>query len=190
MDLSLSIAEWELVHELRLRGLMQVDGETVERLVAVEVVVQRGTMVALSPAGRAVHADWARYDDGTDARQAAQHLHDDFETLNAELLAVCSAWQVRPGGVPNDHRDAAYDWDVIGRLERLHERAAPRVRRVARVATRFADYDRRLRHALRKIVDDGETDWFTSPRIDSYHTVWNQMHEDLLLALGIPRTTT
>ena len=190
VDVSLSDAEWELVHELRLRGLMAIDDGRCTRLVEIEVVVQRGRMVTLSPAGRELHAAWARYDDDTEPRSAAQRLFDEFEELNQELLAVCSAWQVRPGGVPNDHGDAKYDWDVIGRLERLHERAAPRIRRVARSAGRFADYDRRLRHALRKVIDDGETDWFTSPRLDSYHTVWNQMHEDLLLALGIPRTTT
>ena len=32
--------------------------------------------------------------------------------------------------------------------------------------------------------DDGDSDWLTSPRIDSYHTVWMQLHEDLLLALA------
>jgi hypothetical protein len=190
VDLSLSAAEWELVHELRLRGLMAADDDRCGRLVEIEIVVQRGRMVTLSAVGRELHANWARYDDETEARAAALRLFDDFEELNQELLAVCSAWQIRPGGVPNDHRDAKYDWDVIGRLERLHERAAPRIRRVARVAARFADYDRRLRHALRKVIDEGETDWFTSPRLDSYHTVWNQMHEDLLLALGLPRTTT
>ena len=190
MDAPLSDAEWELVHELRLRGLMAATDERCVRLVQVDIVVQRGRMVTLSPTGRELHAAWARYEDESDARSAAQRLFDEFEELNQELLAVCSAWQVRSGGVPNDHQDAKYDWDVIGRLERLHERAAPRIRRVARAAPRFDGYDRRLRFALRKITDDGQTDWFTSPRLDSYHTVWNQMHEDLLLALGLPRTTS
>jgi hypothetical protein len=48
-------------------------------------------------------------------------------------------------------------------------------------------HEQRLRFALRQVVDEGASDWFTSPRIDSYHTVWNQMHEDLLLALGRSR---
>jgi hypothetical protein len=190
VDIELSEPDWALVHEVRLRGLLTVSDDTHAHLVAFEILVQKGSAVVLSAAGRELHAGWARYDDGTDARAAAQALHDGFEELNRELLAVCSAWQVRPGGVPNDHRDANYDWGVINRLERLHERSAPRIRRLARSAPRFGDYDRRLRFALRKVIDDGETDWFTSPRCDSYHTVWNQLHEDLLLALGLPRTTT
>lgn len=188
MEPGLSEHEWELVHEVRLRGLVVVDDDPrVERLTAIEIVVRRGSMIALSNGGRDLHAAWARYDDDSAAHAAARIVHDGFEELNLELLAVCSAWQVLPGGVPNDHRDAKYDWDVVARLERLHERAAPRIRRLARDAARFAGYDQRLRTALRRIVDEGETEWFTSPRIDSYHTVWNQLHEDLLLALGRDR---
>ncbi len=36
-------------------------------------------------------------------------------------------------------------------------------------------------------VDAGDPEWLTSPRLDSYHTVWMQMHEDLLLAIGAER---
>ena len=34
----------------------------------------------------------------------------------------------------------------------------------------------------------GDKDWFTKPLIDSYHTVWFQLHEDLLTTLGIERS--
>ncbi len=183
---SLTNEEWELVHELRLRGLTAAK-TGYERLIEIHIVVQRANMVALSAEGREMHATWARYDESSAAASSALRLHDGFEELNRELLAVCSAWQVQPGGAPNDHRDVAYDWQVIDRLERLHERAAPRIRRLARDASRFEPYDRRLRAALRNVVDDGNTEWFTSPRIDSYHTIWNHLHEDLLLALGLER---
>ena len=33
----------------------------------------------------------------------------------------------------------------------------------------------------------GDTDWFTKPMIPSYHTVWFELHEDLLATLGIER---
>jgi hypothetical protein len=46
-----------------------------------------------------------------------------------------------------------------------------------------------LRAALDR-ADAGEREWVTSPRCDSYHTVWMQLHEDVLLALGLERTTT
>jgi hypothetical protein len=36
-------------------------------------------------------------------------------------------------------------------------------------------------------VRAGEGDWFTSPLVDSYHTVWFELHEDLLATLGLER---
>jgi len=36
-------------------------------------------------------------------------------------------------------------------------------------------------------VSAGDVDWFTKPMIPSYHTVWFEMHEDLLCTLGIER---
>jgi hypothetical protein len=56
------------------------------------------------------------------------------------------------------------------------------------VHARFASYRSRLR-AARALVDDGQFEWVTSPRCDSYHTVWMQLHEDLLLALGADRSS-
>ena len=32
-------------------------------------------------------------------------------------------------------------------------------------------------------------EWFTKPVIDSYHTVWFELHEDLLATLGIERAS-
>ena len=88
--------------------------------------------------------------------------------------------------MPNDHTDLRYDWSVVDRLKALDERAGAVVRRLARAVPRFARYRPRLRDALRQ-VEGGGHEWFTSPRIDSYHTVWMQMHEDLLTTLGLRR---
>ena len=183
---------WVVLHDIRLRGMVRVPDDAelmvvIDSLCEAGVVQVRGKFVALTDLGRTHHATWVIATPGTDAHTSAERLHASFHELNVELLAVCTAWQVRPGGATNDHLDATYDWQVIGRLERLHERAAPRIRRVGREVPRFADHERRLRHALARVVDDGEHEWFTAPRVDSYHTVWNQMHEDLLLTLGRSR---
>ena len=115
-------------------------------------------------------------------------MYEAFRPLNREVLQVCTDWQVRPGGAPNDHRDAAYDWSVIDRLEALDERAGPLLRRLAGVEARFGPYRDRLRAARRRL-SEGEQEWLTSPRVDSYHTVWMELHEELLSALGLPRNT-
>ena len=36
-------------------------------------------------------------------------------------------------------------------------------------------------------IRGGDLDWFTKPMIDSYHTVWFELHENLLATLGIQR---
>ena len=51
---------------------------------------------------------------------------------------------------------------------------------------RFRGYGPRLTEALER-VRAGDVDWFTKPMIASYHTVWFEMHEDLLCTLGIER---
>jgi hypothetical protein len=33
----------------------------------------------------------------------------------------------------------------------------------------------------------GDTMWFTRPIIDSYHTVWFELHEELILVAGLTR---
>jgi hypothetical protein len=51
---------------------------------------------------------------------------------------------------------------------------------------RFDGYGRRFRDALGR-VQAGEVEWFTRPMMDSYHTGWFELHEDLLATLGIER---
>ena len=38
-------------------------------------------------------------------------------------------------------------------------------------------------------VRRGHGEWFDKPLIDSYHTVWFELHEDLLATLGLERST-
>ena len=36
----------------------------------------------------------------------------------------------------------------------------------------------------------GDPDWFTRPTVDSYHTVWFELHENLLATLGSSGATS
>ena len=184
----LSEPGYALLHEVRLRGLVTIDEGSAVAVVVAELtdaglVAPVRAAIRLTADGRSFHESWARVAAGSELEHAVTRGYERFLSLNVEFLRVCHDWQVRPGDVPNDHRDARYDWAVLDRLRTLDERTAAVVRRVARSVARFDAYPRRLRDALGR-VDDGEVEWFTSPRIDSYHTVWMQLHEDLLLALG------
>src|SRR5689334_21098799 len=109
--------QWLVVHDVRLRGVVVLDPATAQPLVGAGLVAARGERVALTDAGRAEHARWARVEDDSAAQTAVRLLYDGFHELNRELLALCTAWQVLPSGARNEHRDAHHDWTVIERLE-------------------------------------------------------------------------
>jgi hypothetical protein len=183
----LTDADWALVHELRLRGVIESpDPDRTQTVLASGFATLRTTKLVITADGRAAHCEWARCEPGSDVEARVRRAFDRFLVLNAELLQLCSDWQIKRGGAANDHADAAYDWSVIDRLIALDERAGAVARHSGDAVSRLASYRSRLR-AARTRVEHGEPEWFTSPRIDSYHTVWMQWHEDLLLALGLER---
>jgi hypothetical protein len=51
---------------------------------------------------------------------------------------------------------------------------------------RLGRYSAKLRAALDH-VHGGQTQWLSRPLIDSYHTVWFELHEELILAAGLTR---
>jgi hypothetical protein len=109
-----------------------------------------------------------------------------FLTLNHRLLQVCSDWQMRGPDTLNDHADPAYDADVVARLVALHDEARPVCRALGSALLRLERYEARLAHALDR-VERGERDWFTSVRLPSYHSVWFELHENLMATLGLAR---
>lgn len=129
--------------------------------------------------------------DDAGARDAVAAAYADFLRLNAGLLTLCTDWQLRTVGgqpVPNDHSDPVHDKDVVDRLGALDEVAQPIVASLADALDRFARYGPRLALA-RSRVEGGDGDWFTKPTIDSYHSVWFELHENLLATLGIDRSS-
>jgi hypothetical protein len=177
---------WMLLHDLRLRGFRPAQGVPAEdELTAAGLAVARGSNLGLTPAGRDAHAAWARLAPGSEEEALAKATYERFLVLNGEFLRICTDWQLKPGSEPNDHADRAYDFKVLERLDRLDERAGPLVEALGKAVPRFARYRARLTEALDRIGDDRA--WLASPRCDSYHTVWMQLHEDLLAAVGVNR---
>ena len=123
-------------------------------------------------------------------RDAVQAAYQGFLSHNRELLSLCTAWQMRAGdngdSILNDHADAAYDEGVLTRLDAVHASIQPVLGDLTAALDRFAPYADRLAIAHRR-VREGESDWLTRPLMDSYHTIWFELHEDLLVTLGIER---
>jgi len=145
-----------------------------------------GGILRLTPAGRdrlallladeRAHADPA----------AVVALYDDFCVLNAELKQLMTAWQVKRDGTPNDHYDVDYDAGVLRRLADLHDRAGPLLHRLAQLSPRLAAYAVRLERATARIAA-GERGYVARIIADSYHTVWFELHEDLMSLAGLTR---
>ena len=150
----------------------------------------KGTYM-LTPAGRA----WLdeRYPEafaGFRSDPEATAAYERFERVNRELLSLFTDWQMVPsaGGerLPNDHSDERYDHAIIDRLGVQHERAEKVLDRFAGLEQRLAIYRTRLDDAYDRVLA-GKHDYVSAPRIDSYHTVWFELHEDLLRMLGRER---
>jgi hypothetical protein len=112
-----------------------------------------------------------------------------FEAINTRILALFTRWQTisRAGTtVPNDHTDVDYDAKVIDDLGDIHERAETILAAFAKQVPRFAAYAERLDEAFEKALT-GEHQFVSGVRVDSYHTVWHELHEDLLTTLGRSR---
>jgi hypothetical protein len=153
------------------------------------VMGAKGTFM-VTPQGR----EWLdqRYPEAFGAlRQdpAAGEAYGRFERINRKLLALMTDWQMIPAGgerVPNDHSDPDYDAKIVDQLGDLHERAERPLSSFAELEPRLRRYQHRLDSAYDKVLA-GEYDWVSGARIDSYHTVWFELHEDLLRMLGRER---
>jgi DNA-binding MarR family transcriptional regulator len=197
-----------VLHGLRLKGFADAsavaeavgiaDAEAkpeLDRLVGEGLATYRdGRMsgFALTPTGRALHAQLLTEElEATGARDAIQASYTRFLAINKDLLSICTAWQLRDVGgesVVNDHSDPAHDASVVALLADLHAKVAPICADLGTALGRFAGYGPRLADALAR-VQAGDVDWFTKPMIASYHTVWFELHEDLLATLGIERSS-
>lgn len=196
-----------VLHQLRLKGVATTEavaggaGVGVEhaigalrRLEADGLAVRHGGRMpgyALTASGRAAHGAMVGRELATaERRDAVQSWYRAFLVHNAALVAACTAWQVRDlcAGELNDHTDAAYDAVVLDRLERLHVAVVPVCDALTVLLPRFGVYVPRLTGSLEK-VRSGLHEWFAQPLIDSYHTVWMELHEDLLVTLHIERSS-
>jgi pyruvate,orthophosphate dikinase len=105
------------------------------------------------------------------------------------MKEIVTAWQLRPSDgepVMNDHTDAAYDADVLDRLAALHEDASAFLEPLEPACARLGGYRRRLDRALER-ARDGDQRYVASPRVDSYHGAWFELHEDLIRLAGRTR---
>ena len=124
------------------------------------------------------------------ARGVVAESHAAFVPLNARFLDAITRWQIRPTSwdpmASNDQSEWRWDERVLGDLASLSRRLGAIEHRLSGGLTRFGGYADRIVAALAR-VDQGERKWVDEPKIDSCHTVWFELYEDLLATLGLAR---
>ncbi|TQC48794.1 MarR family transcriptional regulator [Rhodococcus sp. WS4] len=190
-----------VVHALTVKGvasetaLAEVTGLSDDAVLAeVELLLEEGLVrrrkgrlggIALLPEGKVAHAEMLPADVGAAAKDALVTTYTAFLPVNSRFKDLCTRWQLR-GSEPNDHTDAEYDAGVISELAALHAEALESLEPVANALSRFHRYPVRLGAALER-VQAGENAAFTKPMAESYHDVWMELHQDLLISLGRTR---
>ncbi len=118
--------------------------------------------------------------------EAATAGLDAFLDIDHRVKEVVTAWQMRDGQTINDHTDADYDAGVLERLATIHADATAWLAPLEPTLPRLGDYRARLSRAL-EAAQSGDGRYVASPRVDSYHGIWFELHEDLIQLAGRTR---
>ena len=124
-----------------------------------------------------IAADTARWGEA-----AAGEALETFHGFDLRMKDTVTAWQMRDVAgemVLNDHSDAAYDAAVLDGLTVLHADTVTWLCGIVDHCGRFEDYRTRLERAL-GLGLAGDARFVASPRVDSYHSVWFELHEELI----------
>ena len=126
---------------------------------------------------------------GAERAGAALDVFESAGSFNGRMKETVTAWQMREVGGKqtfNDHTDAAYDAGVLERLAAIHADVVPWLDRASAGLPRLAAYRRRLDAAM-AMVRGGDGRYVASPRVESYHGAWFELHEDLIRLAGRKR---
>ncbi len=197
-----STPQFQTFHALRIKGFAAVDTLVEMTTLSADDVELALTRLAdngytqfrenrglwqLTADGRAAHTEHLTADlAGLDVASTLGVPYESFLATNSQFKQLCGDWQLR-NGEPNDHSDESYDSSVVERLAVLHAEALPAVALMGDGIARMSPYATRLVDVLAK-VQAGETKMFTGVMCGSYHDVWMELHEDLILTQGIDRS--
>jgi phosphoenolpyruvate-protein kinase (PTS system EI component) len=193
----LDVDEALVLHTLRVRGFVTPDGfreslgshpaEILAELVAAGEVrhIEKRDMYGLLPPGKERQETLIDSYAGPDVQAGLKAHYDRFLELNEVFKQLCTEWQVR-GDTQNDHTDAAYDAERIAQLAQLCTDARPTIEGFASALPRMSRYLPRLDASAAQVAA-GNTKLFTGVMCGSFHDVWMEMHEDLIVLQRVNR---
>ena len=121
--------------------------------------------------------------------RAFTRAYEQFEHINIVLKQIVTDWQtisIQGDRFANRHDDKDYDDRIIERLGNLHDKVSPILSAFTKTISRFSSYETKLLRAL-ELIESGDLAWFSDIRRESYHTIWFEMHEDILRVMGRER---
>ena len=161
-------------------------GEALDRLVDEGLAEPAAGSFRLTAGGKAVARERIAAAAAAWGPENAEAALDAFLALDRHMKETVTAWQMREvDGTPviNDHTDAAYDARVLADLAALHADADAWLAPLVAGLPRLAAYRERLARA-NAAAQAGDGRFVASPRVDSYHSAWFELHEDLILLAG------
>lgn len=120
--------------------------------------------------------------------QLALQTLRNFHVINGQFKTLVTDWQMRSingEAVFNDHSDAGYDDMVLERMNALHLQTLLWIESVVEQGS-ISFFRARFEAALHRLTA-GETAYLASPKVDSYHNVWFELHEYLIRLAGTTR---
>ena len=120
---------------------------------------------------------------------ATDRLYLRFMQHDDRFKRLITDWQMRTidgRQVLNDHADAAYDASVRERLCGFHREAKSLIEEICVTASRLKPFSSRFARAAAAAAA-GDGSMIASPLKDSYHTVWFELHEELMHLSGRSR---
>jgi hypothetical protein len=177
-----------------IAGILGLDASDVKAVIAQlmetkRVIEVQGKYLLTPPARMALDSDYSRLYADLRTNPQFKAGYEGFERINGALKQLITEWQtvtVAGERVPNDHSDKDYDRNIIDRLGELHGRAETVLDQIASALPRMRVYRNNLLAALEK-AEDGAVAWVSDAKIESYHTLWFELHEDLLRVMGRER---
>src|SRR4029079_6011351 len=181
-----------------LEGLAEAAGSgpdvvrpAIDRLLDAALIEMTAGTYRLTGAGRRRATELLDIERAEVGGERAAGWLDAFLELDGELKEAVTPCQLRPATpgaepAPNDHADAAYDAAVLARVGRVAESADALLGEVEASSARLKTYRRRLAGAAAAAAA-GDGRFVASPRVDSVHGVWFELHEELIRLAGSTR---
>jgi hypothetical protein len=204
--IGISSQQFYVLHAARVKGVASAQAMAAFTGLPDEIVVQVSTELAdeglirfrtgriagafITQEGKSVHQEMLAAE-VKDAQGELGECYNRFLTVNDRFKRGCVQWQNASPPGRGDEPTALTSADICqleSWLTPLHNHVGAALTSLATSVPRFQRYGDRLTEAFARLRL-GDRSALLKPMSDSYHDVWMEIHQDLLMSLGRRRGT-